>query len=90
MSSFAITFAQATALQAASNRLLTEICELQTQVAAVQPLVQEFRVATAAAVSTAKSVPPRPANMANDIVASTSSCSSAGCGSSWSTTQIPQ
>ena len=68
MSSFASAIAEATALQARSSTLVAEICKLQTQVAAVQPLVQEFRAATAMAVVAASSVPPRPTHVGNHIV----------------------
>jgi hypothetical protein len=86
MSSFATTIAEAAALQAATAKMLTEICELQTQVAAVKPLIQEFRASTAIAVAAARSVPPCPAHMAYHIVTACSSMS----GSSGRPIQIPQ
>lgn len=70
MSSFASTIAEAVALQSATTKMLTEICELQTQITAVQPLVQEFRDATTTAVIAARSVPPRPSNMTDNIIRS--------------------
>jgi hypothetical protein len=56
-----LSFAEAIALQAASNALLTEIRDLSVRVAAVLPLVQEFR-------ATVASIPPCPANVGNNIV----------------------
>lgn len=59
-----LAFAEAAALQAASTALLTEIHDLSVRVSAVLPLVREFQAATAALV------PPRPANVTDNIIRS--------------------
>ena len=68
-----LAFTEAAALQAASAALLTEIRDLSVRVSAVMPLVQEFRAAAGIAILVA----PRPANVGDNIIRS-STCSTGG------------